>query len=147
MAVKQIIGRTDKADFPEFDLFDLELKIDTGAFTSSMHCTHVHETTKNGQACLSFKLLDPSHPNYNNKEFHTPHYTRKTVKSSNGLAEERFVISTSMVLFGAEYPIDLTLTARGEMKYPILLGRKFLTSRFMVDTAKKNLSFKQKNKQ
>jgi hypothetical protein len=146
MPDKHIIGRSDKADFPEFELSNLELKIDTGAYTSSMHCTHVHEITKNGQNYLSFKLLDPEHPSYNNKEFCTTHYTKKVVKSSNGLAEERFVISTSITLFGNAYEIDLTLTGRGEMKYPILLGRKFLTSRFIVDTAKKNLSFKQKHK-
>jgi hypothetical protein len=30
------------------------------------------------------------------------------------------------------------------MKYPVLLGRKFLNKKFIVDTEEKNLSFKQK---
>ena len=36
---KKTIGRIDKADFPALDLFDIDIKIDTGAYTSSIH-TH-----------------------------------------------------------------------------------------------------------
>ena len=35
---KKTIGRIDKADFPLLDIYDIDIKIDTGAYTSSMHC-------------------------------------------------------------------------------------------------------------
>ena len=84
---------------------------------------------------------------YNNKEFLIKEYTSKQVKSSNGISEERFLIKTSIILFGKSLSIDLTLTERSDMKFPVLLGRKFLTGQFIVDTSLKNLSSKQKNKE
>jgi hypothetical protein len=68
------------------------------------------------------------------------------VKSSNGIVETRFTIKTEILIFNKIEEIELTLTERGSMKYPVLLGRKFLSKKFIVDTAKKNLSFKKKLK-
>ena len=39
---KKVIGRIDKADFPLLGLFDIDVKIDTGAYTSSIHCHKVN---------------------------------------------------------------------------------------------------------
>ena len=145
--MKIIIGRSDKADFPEFNLFDIDIKIDSGAYTSSIHCKKITEIDINGIKHLKFTLLDKEHDLYNNKEFLIKEYTSKQVKSSNGISEERFLIKTSIILFGKSLSIDLTLTERSDMKFPVLLGRKFLTGQFIVDTSLKNLSSKQKNKE
>jgi len=142
--MKIIIGRSDKADFPEFNLFDIHIKIDSGAYTSSIHCKKITEIDIYGKKYLKFTLLDKEHPLYNNKEFLIKEYTSKQVKSSNGISEERFLINTSVVLFGKSFSIDLTLTERSDMKFPVLLGRKFLTDQFIIDTSLKNLSSKQK---
>ena len=79
-------------------------------------------------------------------KFKTKKYTSKAVKSSNGITEIRFLIATEINIFGQLFPIELTLTERNEMKFPILLGRKFLNKKFIIDTTKKNLSYKLKNK-
>ena len=52
----------------------------------------------------------------------------------------RYLIKTRICLFEQEYPIELTLSDREEMSFPILIGRKFLTHRFIVDVSKENLS-------
>jgi hypothetical protein len=119
---KIIIGRREKANFPELLLHDIAVKIDTGAYTSSFHCHEIQEI--NGK--LSCRFLDPDHPDYNNKEFYFDTYEKKAVKSSNGQIENRFKIVTTIELGGTCHPIALTLTDRAEMKYPVLLGRKFL---------------------
>lgn len=36
--MKKIIGRTDLIDFPELDLWNIGAKIDSGAYTSAIHC-------------------------------------------------------------------------------------------------------------
>ncbi|MCG1036272.1 ATP-dependent zinc protease family protein [Polaribacter sargassicola] len=144
--MKITIGRIDKGDFPELSLEEIDLKIDSGAYTSSIHCSNIEEIVKDGVSFIKFKLLDPEHYLYNNKEFSTKNYDTKTVKSSNGISENRFLIKTEIVLFNTTFPIHLTLSERKDMKFPILLGRKFLNNKFVIDTAEKNLSFKLKNK-
>lgn len=144
--MKITIGRIDKADFPELHLEDIELKIDSGAYTSSIHCSNIEEVINENENFIRFKLLDPEHVFYNNKEFSTKNYTSKMVKSSNGISEKRFMIETEIIIFNTKFPIFLTLSERIEMKYPILLGRKFLNKKFVIDTSRTNLSHKLKNK-
>lgn len=144
MKQKTLIGRNDCADFPELGLEDIAVKIDSGAYTSSIHCHQIEEIIINEIPTIKFLLLDPSHENYNRKEFHSTKYKKKSIKSSNGQFENRFIIKTIIVLFNKEYPIELSLTERGEMKFPVLLGRKLLNRKFLIDTAKKNLSSTQK---
>ncbi len=143
---KIIIGRVDKVDFPKLDLTEIDVKIDSGAFTSSLHCHHIEEIAKDGKTILTCKFLDPSHPDYSDKEFSFEEYEIRKVKSSNGILETRFSIVTEINIFNQNRPIEMTLAERGSMKYAILLGRKFLSKNFVVDTARTNLSYKQKNK-
>ncbi len=137
---KIIIGRKDVADFEKLNLFSIEVKIDSGAYTSSFHCHKIGTVVKNGKELLRCNFLDPGHPQYHEKEFFFEEFEIKNVRSSNGTVEERFLISTEITIFKERFPIELTLTERQEMKYPVLLGRKFLSKRFVIDTSKKNLS-------
>lgn len=142
----KVIGRTDKADFPELSLVNINIKIDTGAFTSSIHSHNIKEVIINGEQYIVFQILDPSHPKYKNEEYKTKRFTKKIVKNSFGGSEQRFVIQTKIILFGEEHPIHLSLSERSDMKYPILIGRRLLNKRFTVDPSKKNISFKIKKK-
>lgn len=144
--MKITIGRVDKVDFREFALFNIDVKIDSGAYTSSIHCSNIKEICVNGKNFIRFTLLDPEHPFYNNKEYNTTNYTSKLVKSSNGITQKRYLIQTKIFIFGTFYPIHLTLSERKDMIFPILLGRKFLNKRFVIDTSKTNLSYKLKHK-
>jgi hypothetical protein len=144
--MKIIIGKIDKADFPDLHLSNIDLKVDTGAYTSSIHCHQIEEYELGPKRHLKFRLLDPSHPDYNEKEFIVENYKRKRVKNSFGKSENRFVIQTNIILFNTEFTIELSLSERSEMKYPILIGRKLLNRNFIVDTSKRNISFKLKQK-
>ena len=140
-----VIGRIDKGDFPELSLTDIPVKVDSGAYTSSIHSHDINEIEIDGEKILEFEILDPSHEQYKKKLFRTKKYKVKSVKSSNGEAEERFFVDTTVILFGNEYPIQLSLTDRSKMKYPILIGRRFLNKKFLVNTVLKNVSSDQKN--
>lgn len=144
--MKLTIGRFDKADFKEFSLFDIDVKIDSGAYTSSIHCSDIKEISIDGENFIKFTLLDPKHPFYNNKEYSTKNYSTKLVKSSNGVTQKRYLIQTDIFIFNTTFPIYLTLSERKSMKFPVLLGRKFLNKRFVIDTSRTNISHKQKQK-
>lgn len=133
----QVIGRLEKVDIPTWDLFELEAKIDTGAYTSSLHCHHIEVAGTGEQQTVRFNLLDPSHEAYNEKLFELPVHKSKKVKSSNGQTEERIIIKTELILAGLKLNAELSLTDRSEMRYPLLIGRKLLKGRFLVDVNKK----------
>ena len=140
-----VIGSTDRADFPALDLYGIRCKIDTGAQTSSIHCHHVKFVEKDGKERIKFKLLDPEHTLYNNKRIEFDEFDERKVRSSSGHAEMRWVIKTKIILFGQEFDLELTLADREKMRYPVLLGKKFLQDhRIMVDVTKSNLSGRQK---
>jgi hypothetical protein len=140
--LKRSIGRIDKADFPLLELYEIAVKIDTGAYTSSIHCKNVVE--ENG--LLKCNFLDEEHPKYDGKEIVFEEYETAQVKSSNGIVQTRYKIKTKIILFDEEFDISLTLSDREEMKFPVLLGRTFLSKKYIVDTSLTNLSFKRKQK-
>lgn len=139
---KHIIGRVDKADFPLLNLENIDIKIDTGAFTSSIHCQNV-VIENDFLKCI---FLDSEQNAYHKKEFIFDTYDVRVVKSSNGASQTRYRVLTEVVLFKKTYPIFLTLSDRGEMKYPVLIGRKFLNKRFVVDSTATNESYTLKTK-
>jgi hypothetical protein len=141
------IGRKDRVDFPQLRLYDIDAKIDTGAYTSAIHCHSIKVIDKGGEQRVRFSLLDPSHPSYNNKKFTLPIYRKRRIKNSFGQVEERYIIKTKILLFGELSNIELSLTDRSKMEYPVLLGRKVLHNRFLVNVTQTNLSYKQKIKE
>ena len=141
---KIVIGRKDVADFEELELFGIIVKIDSGAYTSSFHCHQIRKTIINGKEAVRCNLLDPGHGQYHEKEFVFPEFKIRNVKSSNGLVEQRFSVFTEITLFNRRIPIELTLTERPDMKHPVLLGRKFTSRKFLIDTSRKNLSLRGK---
>ncbi|SHF95482.1 Uncharacterized conserved protein [Mariniphaga anaerophila] len=136
-----VIGRKDKADFPGLELTGVDVKIDSGAYTSSFHCHHIELFETEGKRKVKCSFLDPEHQMYHEKELVFNVFKVRRVKSSNGQVEERISIKTEIILFQKKYPIELTLTERSDMRSPVLIGRKFLSRKFVVDTSQKNLSF------
>lgn len=135
---KILIGRKDKANFPLFDLEGVPVKIDTGAYTSSIHCDHIEKVQDGEGESLRvefFSWQERPAPIVVFEEF-----TEKIVKSSTGLPESRYFIKGNIVLFGKKYSTSFSLTERKGMRYPVLLGRKLLNKRFVVDPSKTNLS-------
>lgn len=135
MKGKKIIGRIEYASFPALKLNRILAKIDTGAYHSSIHCTQIEE--KKGKLYCSF---DPVSKKGNAPEwivFDT--YTIAVVKSSNGATERRYKIMTQMRFGDKLHRIALTLTNRQKMRYSVLIGRKFLKKKYLVDVSCTNL--------
>lgn len=135
---KQIIGRTDIVNFPDLNLYNIKVKIDTGAYTSAIHCERIIEEEK----VLKCFFHDEKHPNYSEEPVLFTNYSTTGVKSSNGIKENRFKIKTTIQIFGKTYKINLTLSTRDDMRFPVLIGRQFLKRKFLVDVDLENVSFK-----
>lgn len=140
-ADKIIIGKFERISLKEFDLKELRAKVDTGAKTSSLHCSVIMPLHDDR---VAFVLLDGEHKKFKPK-MHTAKISRiSEVKSSNGKAQKRYFIKTNITLLGKEYYTEFSLTNRGSMRFPILLGRSLLKEGFLVDVTKK---YSDENKQ
>lgn len=138
---KKIIGRVDKVDFQELDLFDIDVKIDTGAYTSAIHCSEIRE--EEGKLYCTF--YSKGHPLFSGKQVIFDTFSRTDVKSSNGIKENRFKVKSQVFIFGKSYRINLTLSTRDDMKFPVLIGRQFLRKKFLVDVDLEYVSYNTKN--
>ncbi len=128
---KQVIGRVAKLDIKAADLFDIPAKIDTGAFTSSIWATNVHE--KDGR--LFYTLLGPEAEQYNGKELSTKDFKIVNVRNSFGEVEKRYRIHLSVCIDGRKIKASFTLANREVKAYPALIGRRTLNKRFVVDVS------------
>lgn len=136
----QLIGRQDFIHLPEFGLKDVEAKIDTGAYTSSINCSKVKLTKVDGIPTLTFQLSAIKIHEKKARKFSTTTFKKKKIRSSNGETEERFIVMTTVVMFKRRIKTEFSLSDRSKMKFPILIGRKLLKNRFLVDVSQKNLS-------
>lgn len=141
-AVKQVLGTIEEIDFPLANLYGVKAKVDTGARTSSIDAKQIKIIQRDGAYILTCRLIDKNHPVL---EF--PDFATRAVKSSNGSVENRYVIKLTVLLYGKKYKSEFTLANRKSMTYPVLLGKRLLNGRFLVDVSQKNLSLKFKKEQ
>ncbi|WP_165851386.1 ATP-dependent zinc protease family protein [Brumimicrobium aurantiacum] len=139
---KHTIGKVDIAEMPAFELEEVSVKIDSGAYTSTIHCSVIEESEKG----LKVVFLDKNEKGYTGKTHYFESYKTKRVRSSSGEMQQRYIIQGDIVLFGEKYDTEFTLSKRDLMRFPVLLGRKLLSNHFIIDTALKNESYKIKNK-
>lgn len=121
--------------FPDFvKIGKIMAKIDTGADSGALHCTKIREQETPEGKVLSFSPFDHPETTVSATDFLVRH-----VRSSNGERQRRYFINTVIMIQGETYPIVLSLANRSEMKWPVLIGRRFLRSNnFLVDVSKKS---------
>ena len=136
----KVLGRYDRVDLPELGLKNIHAKVDTGAYRCSLHCHQVEII----DGKLEFILLDEEHPEFTGMRFSFASYSERDIRNSFGEVEKRFVIQTSITIFEEVITTEFSLSNRGSLKFPILIGRKILRNRFLIDVTRKNISFKEK---
>lgn len=127
-----LIGRREFVDFPELMLAHIEAKIDTGAYTSSIHCEKIEVTFEHAKPVLYFSVEPQQKP------FRFENFSQKKIKNSFGEMEERYVIKTLIVLGGRKIRSTLSLSNRDNMRYPVLIGRKMIKGKFLIDVSHKH---------
>lgn len=125
-----VIGTFAEVVFPEFLADRVTAKIDTGAYTGALHCSKIGERDVEGGKTLVFIPLGST------QVMEKDEFIIKYVRSSNGKRQKRYFISTKIIVQKKTYEITLSLANRSEMKWPVLIGRRFLKqNHFLVDPA------------
>ena len=127
------LGWEEWLGLPDLGLPTIKAKVDTGARTSALHAFEI-ETFGSARAP---KVRFSVHPIPGNDQLtipcSAPIIDRREVTSSNGEAELRYVIETTLDAGdGHIWPIEVTLTDRGGMASRMLLGRQALTDEVAV---------------
>ena len=130
---KIIIGSEEWCVFPSLGVPAIKARVDSGAKTSSMHAFNINKFRRNGESWVSFEV----HPLQNDRRTvircERPVIDKRTVKSSSGAAETRYVISATIKVGTESWDIELTLANRDSMGFRMLLGREAMHGRMLVD--------------
>ncbi len=134
--MKRTVGRLESISIIDLELYDLDAKVDTGADSNALHCDDIFVDE---DAMVHFRLLDSVHPSYHGRKMVLPLHSTRKIRSSNGQLQERPCIQVEVEFFDKRYKTVVTLTDRADMSFPMLIGRKFLSGKFLVDVSKEYL--------
>jgi ribosomal protein S6--L-glutamate ligase len=131
-----VIGSEEWCVFETLGIPAIKARVDSGAKTSSIQATNMKVFVRGAKEWVKFEV----NPIQDNRsiaiECEAKLVDRRTVKSSSGISEERYVIKAPVTLGNQTFEIELTLANRDTMEFRMLLGREALNNRYIVNPAK-----------
>jgi len=127
------LGWRERLALPQLGIDRLKAKLDTGARSSSLHVDTLEPFERDGATWLRFSMTVGRRHHPRTVQCEAPALGRRVVTDTGGHGTERWFVRTDVLLAGERYPIEVSLTDRRHMLFPMLLGRSALLGRFAVD--------------
>ncbi|MBR2855366.1 ATP-dependent zinc protease [Candidatus Saccharibacteria bacterium] len=121
---------------------NIPAKIDTGADSSSVWASHIR-VTKDGVLC--FCLFDEGSPFYTGEVIKREDYKVAVVRNASGYEQIRYRTHLSVVIDGHRIKALFNLSDRSNNNFPILIGRRTISGKFLVDVSKNHTPIPPKN--
>lgn len=132
-----VVGWREWAGLPDALTPWIKAKIDTGARTSALHAFRIERHTgPHGEDRVRFEVHPWQGSTADARTVDLPVEDVRTVRSSNGDVQDRFVVLMPLRLAGRTVDAEVTLTDRDEMGFRMLIGREVLSRGFLVDCAR-----------
>ena len=135
MMTKPTLGYIEPVALPGLGI-ECAAKVDTGACTSSLHAEKIEPFERDGEAWVRFHVLFKGPSSHIDQLCEARVIDRRVIASSNGQRSHRYIIDAQITAAGQTWQAENSLSHRGSMKYPMLLGRKAIAGRFLVDVAR-----------
>ena len=132
VSAKEVLGWVETVKISAGNTL-IKAKVDTGADSSSLHCECITPYDRNGESWVKFTVTDVEGDmtSYEKKILRTV-----KVKRHFGDVQKRYVVRMGICI-GSQYgETDVSLVDRSGFNYDLLIGRKYLKDKFIVDPAK-----------
>jgi hypothetical protein len=127
-----LIGWREWLALPDLGIAAIKTKIDTGARSSALHVEELSEFMFRGERWVRFRLAPGSRRSGRQQVVESPITDERLVTDSGGNRALRPFIRTRVALGPWSWPVEINLTDRRAMLFPMLLGRSAITGRAMV---------------
>jgi hypothetical protein len=108
----------------------LEAKLDSGAYTSSLNAANVQRFMRDGKEWVAFDVVGHDE---RKTRIERPLVRIAVVKSALGVDRERPTVTLGICI-GSVYRLsEVNLVDRSDLSKPMLIGRRFLRGRLLVD--------------
>jgi hypothetical protein len=128
-----LVGWREWLALPDLGIPAVKTKIDTGARTSALHVDSFETFERRGQRWVRFAVAPGSRRTRYEQVAEAPILDERPVTDSGGNTALRPFISTRIAVGAWSWPVEINLTDRRSMLFPMLLGRTAMRGRLMVD--------------
>ena len=128
----EIVGRSILIAFPDQDVADVPAKVDTGAYRTSIWASDIRVE----DGLLKFCLFGEGSPFYSGEVLEFSDFDTVNVENSFGESEDRFTVVLPVAVGERVINASVSLADRSAKSYPVLIGRRMLRNRYLVDVTK-----------
>jgi len=137
-----VIGWREWVGLPDLGIPAIKAKVDTGARSSSLHAVDIQLFRRGETHMVRFKVYPFQRDRKHAVTTEAVLLGRRLVRSSSGQEEFRPIIRTSIEVLGRSWLIYLTLAQRETMGFRMLLGRRAVRRKFLLDPGRSFLTGK-----
>jgi hypothetical protein len=114
----------------------LEAKLDSGARTSSLHAMNLQEFGRDGKDWVAFDVIGDDGRSV---RIERPVIRIARIKNALGADEGRPTVTLGLCIGSVYRVTEVNLVDRSSLTTPLLVGRRFLKGRFLVDPNRRHL--------